>query len=287
MADEMAARMRDDGALGGPGTETSGSVAPGTDGTGNTTPSSAETSNTDTGGSGPGPVPYSRFKEVNDELQTLRGYADLRNYGYDPDALRELAAFDSAYRTDPLATTSVLIDNLPNVSDEAKAAIKEQLGVQEAPGTPPAHGSQRDTGASDDQPPAWARPLLQDFESRQERDARAAQDATVQAILNDFIEKDKVAGYETKPEVALKFIQAELATGQPYNTVQEVSDAARETFNSVREGGAQALVDTLPRSGRTTSVPGGTLPNTPPRQFKTLGEANKHLEHILSQGQNP
>jgi hypothetical protein len=287
MASEMEARMREDGSLGDPGTGATGSVAPGTDGTGNTATPSAETSNTDTGGTGPGPVPYSRFKEVNDELQNLRGYSDLRNYGYDPDSLRELAAFDSAYRTDPLATTSVLIDNLPGISDEVKAGIKEQLGVQANPETPPA-GSTGATGTNpDDKPPAWAQPLLNDYEQRQANDQKAAQDATVQAILADFNAKDAAAEVTTNPAVALKFIQAELASGHPYQTVQEVADAARETLKMVREGGARDLVDTLPRNGRTTSVPGGTLPSTPPRTFKSLADANKHLEHILSQGQTP
>src|SRR5215472_970008 len=128
MADEMARRMAEDGGAGAvPG---SGGAPPPE----STPPAGA--SNTDTVDSGgpPDTIPYARFKEVNDQLSQLRGYEQLRDFGYDPDSLGRLAAFEAQWLQDPYGTWKTLGDNL-DLPQDLKERIEAHLNAQTESGS--------------------------------------------------------------------------------------------------------------------------------------------------------
>src|SRR6266567_3287770 len=113
MASEMEARMRAEGETPAPGTGETPAAAQ--------TPS-AETLNAETSGGPPETIPYARFKEVNDQLQTLKGYDQLREWGYEPDSLARLAQFEAAWLSDPMGTWQAMADNL-DLPQEVKDAL--------------------------------------------------------------------------------------------------------------------------------------------------------------------
>lgn len=303
MAGEMAARMREEGIdpsgsgnqvpmVDVPPVETPGgpqvreAPAPGNEG-GAPVPQpapvpSAGTQNTDTVPSGdePGPVPYTRFKEVNDRYNQLRGYEELAQYGYDPDSLGRLAAFEAGYIQDPTGTIGALVDEL-DLPEEAKASIKEALGT---PSTP-AGGvtGTEDEGTSSLSPED--RELLDWAKSARERETERAREAQLDSVVNAWKAMDKTDKLESPDDVRiLTEISAAAARGG-FRTYEELAAAARQGYMQERE---RILGTAVQRNGRGTPPPalpeGGALP-APPQRPRTLAEANKIVRAALERGE--
>lgn len=264
MANEMAARMREDGAL-------DDAVESGTGAT--TPPPSAETLTTDTGGE-PGPVPYSRFKEVNDQLSELRPYDSLRQYGYDADSLSRLAAFEAAFTEDPHGTTAKLVDNL-DLPDEAKTQIKGMLDSQSD--EPTTGGGTPDTpDAPSTEPPSWAKPLVEDYQTRQQQEVSAREEAARNQMLDQVIshwdEMDKSDSEALGRSVAIPdtirlSLIATHASSNRYQDPVSLAKGARADAVAYRESILGSSV--VPPGSRTgpRSVPNSAATPSPAQKF--------------------
>lgn len=287
MANEMAARMREDGVnLEG------GAAEPGT---GGTTPPpaapSAETLNAETqqGGQEPGPVPYSRFREVNEAYQNLRGYETLMQYGYDPDSLGRLAQFEAAWVQDPSSTVAQMVDNL-DLPDESKNQIRELLEAEAdeasagagTPTTPAADGGE--------EPPAWAKPLIEDYQGRTAASQAQAEDAQRQQALDEVLgiwnEMDTAAGIKTTEGVKLALIASHASSGR-YQDARSLAEGARAEYISDREAAMGSAI--VPSSGGIgpRSVPRSAAAASPPQKFRDLREATKAAMGAIERGELP
>jgi hypothetical protein len=298
MANEMAARMREDGE------DTSrmidplapleqGAAEPGTGREQAPTPPEppAEALTTDTQGGGePGPVPYSRFREVNEGYQALRGYEPLMQYGYDPDSLGRLAQFEAAYVQDPHGTVAQLVDNL-DLPDEAKTQIREMLDAEAE--EPPAGGGTPATPQSDGQePPPWARELVEDFQSRKQADVQQREQAAQQQALDqvlshwDALDKKQEIKAGAKEGVKLALISSLASTGR-FTSPEQLAEAARSEWVADREAGLGSVV--VPGSGiGPRSVPRSAATPAPPQQFGgDIKAATKAAMAAMERGELP
>lgn len=280
------------GAPPAPGT---GEAAPGAPGS-----TSAGTQNT--GGQGPPEsIPYARFQEVVHARQALESeyqpFAELiEETGYGADDLRRLALWESEYTQDPVGTWLRHAQELDSLPDEVKAAVVSALGdgTQGAPpagGTPPPQGSQ---SRADDDPPEWAKPLIQ----RHEADEAARMDQEVSAFYNDlekawrdldvqqglvFPEGHAEAGKSSTPPAV---IHAFIAAHSPQaENVTALIRTAREAWLSTRE---DVLGAEIRRPGGTVprSVPGGGGAGAaaPPVRPRTLTEATQQAKAAAEAG---
>lgn len=275
MASEMAARMREDGR--DPATEMIDPTAPAAEpGTGTdraappaaAPPAEALTTDTQSAEGEPGPVPYSRFREVNEGYQNLRGYETLREYGYDPDSLTRLAQFEAAYVQDPTGTIAQLVDNL-DVPDETRTQIRELLEV-EAGESPAGGGTPATPAGQEPAPPAWAQELLNDKQQREQAaiDAReqAAREAALDEVVGHWNALDAAAGITVREGVKLSLIAAHATSGR-YETPQALAEAARAEYLADREAALGTTV--VPRGDGIgpRSVPRSAAVPAPPQRF--------------------
>lgn len=279
MAAEMAARMREDGEdtsrMIDPlaPLEEGGAADPGTGGNQPAPPTAppAEAQNTDTqpGAAEPGPVPYSRFREVNERAQRLAGYETLAEFGYDPDSLGRLAQFEAAYVQDPSGTVAQLVDNL-DLPDEAKTSIRELLEAESD--EPPAGGGTPPTPADpQSEPPPWARELIEDKRGRdraavEERET-AAQQQALDEVLNHWGELDKAAGVQNGAREGMKLalIASHAASGR-YPDARALAEAARAEWIAEREESLGSTI--VQREGiGPRSVPRSVATPSPAQNF--------------------
>ena len=164
----------------------------------------------------PESIPYARFKEVNDRLSELRGYEELAQYGYDPDSLGRLAAFEAQYMTDPVATVARMVEDL-DVPQELKDQLTSLAGKPVSSSTPSA------TPEGGDQPPPQTDPSnlppdvqekLRWIDQKQAEEAQQANEAVLDSVLSHWDSLDKEAGLETPKHVQLAFVSA-AATPRP------------------------------------------------------------------------
>jgi len=245
--------------------------------------------NTDNGGGGtPDTIPYSRFKEVNDQLAELRGYAPLNELGWDADSLRQLAAFEAQYSQDPLRVLAELVDGRPDLPDDAKEAIKEHLNASAT--TPPPAGVKPNESSGDaDEPPAWAKPLLEDYTSRQQSGEEAERAEKLETIMQLWTDKDKEDQLKPTPE---RTMLAHIAMNAPhFSTLEEIAEPSRKDFMATREhvlGGALTTSRDTLTAGSPRPVPGGAgvLPTNVPKP-KTLAESSALVRAALQAGTIP
>ena len=228
-----------------------------------------------------GPVPYSRFKEVNDRRRALEDsiqpYVSLESTGYGADDLHRLVAWEQEYLQDPVETwlrQAEAIDGLPDQVKQAVSLVREGAAKGNVPadGTPPGEGTP--AAPPSDEPPDWGKVLISDFERRQQAEEQAAHRGLVDAMTNAWDETDKQLGITTPKDAQLIYIQA---SASQEGTPQEIFIRAHQAYMNTREGILQAEVrppatGTVPRS-----VPGsgGAPPNAEPVRPRTLREATK------------
>lgn len=284
MAEEIISRINadSDGAGAAPGTDGGTPPAPSTP--------SAGTSNTDAGGP-PETIPYARFKEVNDSYQQLKGFEELAQYGYDPDSLGRLAAFEAQYMTDPVGTWMSLSKDL-DLPQEVKDALEAHLSGDQASTDPsPTSGAAPESGNA---PTASLPPEVQEtlrwVEERRRQEAEAAQANTVDEVLNSikghWDALDQADGINTPENVKYTFISAAAARGG-FKTPQEVAEAARSELLAYRDQELGAVVQGSSRSGSPLAVPGGVPAAPTPQKFGGLRDASRQAIADLQAGRIP
>lgn len=271
----------------------SGSPAPGTvdevppiDDAGS--PAGAE--NTDTSSS-PGPVPYSRFKEVNEARRQLEEqvmpYRELEGMGYSPEDFRRLAAWENEYAQDPVGWA--LANALEQAdSDEVKAAIESVLAVKGGGSAeaPPASDKSTPDEEAEAEPPSWAKPIIErHLQEERAAEAKARADA-YDAVTNAWKELDAKDEIKSPTDAALTtYIYAAAAQ---HSEPVEILRAARQSWLAEREEILKDAVtparngDAIPRP-----VPGGgdgaAVAREPVRP-RTLDQARKLAEEAESRG---
>jgi hypothetical protein len=246
----------------------------------------------------PGPIPYSRFKEVNDSRRELeeryQPYAILEDVGYGADELQRLVAWEQEYTQDPVGTWLRQAGEIDDLPPEVKAAI-EQHNVGSTQGKPPADGgpppADQETVLANDEPPEWAQPLLQEHEQRQAREQEQAWSSFYDAIVDAWKQLDVQQGLvddqgnSLTPEMAMHAFIASASTHA--GSAEELLRNAREGYLSSREAILQTGLKVPGRDGQTVprSVPGGVGGSTsgasPPPRPKTLREATRMAQADL------
>ena len=283
-------------------------LAPGTGGEGTpdplaATPAEAQTPETQQGQEGP--IPYSRFKEVNERRKLLeeshRPYSELEQQGYGADDLHRLVAWELEFVQDPanawLNTAETIMDQLPEPVREAIAAHKAGNATPQTvvpPGQTPAP-----TDATAD-PPEWSKPLFEDMENRKKREAEEAERATLETakansakVLDSMTaawrKLDEADGIATPDETILSYI---IAASHHSDDPREVLLAARGERMKVREADLGTAIKPSGGSG-PRPVPsggsggGGAVPRNAPPKPKTLGEASRRALAALKDGAVP
>jgi hypothetical protein len=239
----------------------------------------------------PGPIPYSRFKEVNDTRRKLEEaitpYRELEGMGYSPEDFRRLVAWEDEYAADPVGWA--LNNALEQATDSGvKAAIESAIaaktgGSAETPSAP--EGSQPDSG-SDDEPPAWAKRIIEKHE-REEREAEMrARSEAFDALTNAWKELDKKDNVKSPTEAALTTWL--YAAAAQHSEPVEILRAARQSWLAEREEILKEAVtpardgDTIPRP-----VPGGgegAATVREPVRPRTLDQARKLAQEADERG---
>jgi len=248
---------------------------------------SAETLTTDTESGPPATIPYSRFKEVNDQLASLRPFKDLASAGYDADSLRQLAEFEAAFRADPVTTWFHIAKDIQGLPDEVRTVIQQHF-TDGAPTSPtPATAPTAET--PDGGIPEWAKPLLQTVGSLAERDREREQQRiseTNQRTLDDILarwhqadEKDEIKS--TSEERMLTYI---MAAANGAGSDEEILDRARGEWLAERDFVLSSAVTRPGEGGRSPlTVPGGGAPPNVPDRPRTLAEASARAKQFLEQ----
>ncbi|RPJ49844.1 MAG: hypothetical protein EHM23_36115 [Acidobacteria bacterium] len=236
----------------------------------------------------PESIPYARFKEVNDRLSELRGYEELAQYGYDPDSLGRLAAFEAQYMTDPVATVARMVEDL-DVPQELKDQLTSLAGKPAGSSTPsatPEGGGTPDTQATD---PSNLPPDVQEklrwIDQKQAEEAQQANEAVLDSVLSHWDSLDKEAGLETPKHVQLAFVSAAAAGGGFTNTNQ-LAEMARGQLMSYRDSTLGSVVGSG-RSGGAPALPGSgpAAPELP--NFTDLRDASKQALADIQAGRLP
>lgn len=299
MANEALARMREDGVdpsqtLGE--LDAAGGLAPGTGG--DTPPQNqpppAGESNTDTraGDRGtPESIPYARFKEVNDQLAALKGYEQLRDYGYDPDSLGRLAAFDARFAEDPFGTVALVVDAL-DLPEDKKEAIVELLGASSDDTPPSGSGGEREDAddtsrlsPDDAEALEWARQARAREAESQQTEREQAFAAEVRGHWNDMDKDEQLP--EVKEQTQLMYVSMAARMGG-YRSTQELAEKARELYLEERESILGSVVSARgERTGSPRRVPSGGPPAPEPEKFPDLRAASKAAEADIKAGRLP
>ena len=246
----------------------------------------AGASNTDTSQAGqePGPIPYARFKEVNDRYSQLKDFESLVEYGYTPDHLSRLASFEAGWLRDPVGTVKALVDDL-DLPSEAKSRIVESLGVQ-APDASGDGGDDGDDGQNSSGLSAEDRELLEWARQRRARDEQETRNQQLDTVVNIWKAKDSEDKLKSpKDRAILTYISTAASLGN-HRTYADLADAARKLWLEDRD---EILGGAVQRS-RDNGNPPPALPDSavlpaPAQRPRTLAEANKLVKAALERGE--
>jgi hypothetical protein len=285
MASEIQARIEADGGLDAvPGTgETPGTPAP-----------AAAPTTPDSAGGPPESIPYARFKEVNDQLQNLKPYEELQQYGYDPDSLGRLAAFEAQYMTDPIGTWLALSSDL-DLPQEVKDAL-EAVGSA-TPATPATPGEASPSGAEPTTPPTPPAELPEDVQrtlqwaqqrmaEEQQQAANAQTEAVLSATTGHWDKLDEADSLKTPDNIKLTFISAAAARGG-FTSAEQLAESARNDLLAYRDAELGSAVSGSRRPGTPLAVPGSAPGTTEPVRFGDLREASRAAAADLQAGRLP
>lgn len=245
---------------------------------------SAGTQNTETpqDGTPPDSIPYSRFKEVND---ALRPYKELEGIGYDADSLHRLAGFEAAYIQDPYSVLNELVDGLADLPDDTKALVREHLTPATA--NPPA-GQNPPPANEGEEPPAWAKPLLEDYTQRQTAGEKKAQSDQLDEVIRLWDEADTKDGVETPMNTKLAYIAI---NGPHFHSEAEIAMAARADAMGYRDhvlGGTRStLRDTLAAGSPHPAPGGGGVTPAPSVRPTTIADATAAARAAIEAGTLP
>jgi hypothetical protein len=253
-------------------------------------PAGAQKADTPADQGPPETIPYARFKEVNDRLNDLKGYEELAQYGYDPDSLGRLAAFEAQYMTDPIGTWARLADDLDLPPEVKEALTKVEGYTPSAEGEPPAvtpegGGTPSQGSGPDGNLPPKVQDALQWIEQRKAAEAEQASSKTLDEIIGHWNRLDGEAGIETPDHIKLAMISAAAAQGG-FTTPMQLAEKARGMIVDYRDQTLGSVVGSR-RPGSPLAVPGSGPAGTPPQKFSSLQEAGKAAIADLEAGRLP
>jgi hypothetical protein len=263
-----------------------GSLAQGTEQESTTTQAStpsAETLNTDVGATGgpPNTIPYSRFAEVNTRLQVLRPWEQVAAMGIEPDSAVRLASFEQAYMQDPAGTISAMIDqqDLPETQKTAlKALLSQSDGALE-------------TESSDEtvaKLPAEVMEAVGYVRELRDREQQADTNSRLDHMVRHWAQQDEQDGLSGVTErQRLLYIQSVAGSDQRFQTLEDMTDAARAQFLLDRDANLGSVVSQARGAGGPLAVPSGGLPPTQPVVPRTMAEARKLIEADIQAGRLP
>lgn len=290
MASEMEARLAADGGAGliQPDPATGAGGVPGNEGG---APPAAEPSTTENGAQGgqtPETIPYARFKEVNDKYSELKGYEQLKGFGYDPDSLGRLAAFEAQYQQDPYGTLKVMAERL-ELPQELIAQIVDPAsgGANGANGPGPAQPGNPDQNG-DQQLPAGVKERLDYVDQLREREAQASRDAQLNRIEAAWDKLDQADGLKETPRIVkLSMIRALADSDQQFSTVDDFAKAARSPLMEYRDTTLGSAVQSR-QTGMTPSLPGSLPVPTERVDFGSdIKAASKAAQAAIERGEIP
>lgn len=244
-----------------------------------TDPSSAGTQNSDSGQGDPGPIPYARFKEVNDQL---RGYKELESMGYTLDSLRGLAQWEMEFQQDPAGSWLRVAANMEGLPEDIQMAVKDHLSI------PYGDGSDDDSDDTDEDATSVAALSTEDQEilewAKAERARRVTEgrQATLNWIVDEWRKLDTEKGVKTPDEAAiLSFISGAAGTG---STKEEILESARGVWLKAREDAHSEVVKPV-GMGLPAPVPGGAATTgSEPTKPKTFEEMNAIIKGVTETG---
>jgi hypothetical protein len=259
-------------------------------GTGSAEPdsSSAETINTDTPEGGPpDTIPYSRFKEVNDQLVELRPYRDLAQLGYDADSLRQLAEFEAGFQADPAKTWLTIASNIEQLPPEVRETVQRHLDSSPQGGAQ--SGSEKQPSGQDGEMPDWARGLTQKVDAlsesetqRQQRESSEANNRLLDGVMAGWRKLDEDAGLSSIDE--RKMLTFIVGHARSSDSPEDLLRNARNEWLELRE---ESLGSALKPGGNASAprpVPGGGAPVNAQEPPKTLAEASLRAKARLEAG---
>lgn len=264
-----------------PGTEAE--VIPGSDpGT------SAGTENTETGGA-PGPVPYSRFKEVNDARRTLEErlapISELEGLGYTPEDFHRLASWETEYMADPVgwALQNALEQAAdPGVKAQIEAVIAAKNGtIAEVPSAPTAEP----VSAEEAPVPEWAKPIVERHLAEEKTREETARAEAYDGITTAWKQLDEKDGVTTPSDAALATWV--YAASAQYDQPVDILRAAREGWLAERTAILTEAVTPVREGNAPRSVPGsgeGAAVTPAPKRPRTLDEARRAAEEAETRG---
>lgn len=235
------------------------------------TDSPAGESNTDTDGEGDrGPIPYSRFKEVNDQLKEIKGTVEpiqeILDVGYDADSLRQLADLDMRFRDNPVQTWLAVAKQIDGLPKEALEALESAVGSS---GTPAAKNGSQEKG--EEEIPEWAKPVVAHVQQNVQREAQEARTRMLDTALDSWRKADEKAGIKTSERAMLTFIQSAAPRSK---SIEELVRLARTEYLEERD----EMIGTTAAAGKRKgprSVPGSGAPANGEAEPQTLEDATK------------
>jgi hypothetical protein len=189
-----------------------------------------------------------------------------------------LIAFEEAYREDPTGTIAAVVDSM-DLPDATKQVVANMLRNGE-----PAQGEDLTDVTEPEEPPDWARPLIEDHQQRTLREESQYYDGLLQKGIDHWKAKDKDEGIETPERIILRQIRASADDGN-FQTVEELADNARSELMGYREQTLGSALSTR-RTG-PSSIPGSGVPRGEPVKFESIQEATKAAEAAIRRGELP
>ena len=283
MAQEIQARIEADQAAGlAPG---SAETPPAPEAPPAAGPSTTET---EQGQGPPETIPYARFKEVNDRLTNLKGYEELAQYGYDPDSLGRLAAFEAQYMQDPVNTVSQLIADL-----DLPQELKDQFAQHASSGaaasvpstTPEGGGTPEEKPPTGEELPPHVQEALRWVEQARAREVEQANEQVLDTVVSEWDRLDKEAEIETPGHVKLAFISAAAAQGG-FTSSEHLAKMARDQCMGYRDQTLGSVVNSG-RPGTPAALPGGGPAAPTPEKFGDIRDASKQAIADIAAGRLP
>jgi hypothetical protein len=284
MAGDMAARIAADegaglaqsGEAGGvPGSEGGQAPQAGAPAAAPSTPDSTPTSGP------PDTIPYARFKEVNDRLQSLSGFETLASYGYDSDSLGRLAAFEAQYLQDPVGTWKAMADNI-DLPQELKDAMEAHLNSSDQADVTPSSDGPKPVELSPED-----RARLDYVDRVRETELERDRNARLDHVVSIWTNMDKQDRIETPEHIKLMAIMAAAQSGQQFPTLEALADAARRQIVDYRSGVLGDVVQRTGRGGSPAPLPGSLPVPSGPVKFDTLRAASRAAEAAIQRGELP
>lgn len=224
-------------------------------------------------GQPPETIPYPRFKEVNDQLREYRDLGDV-------DSLRQLADWAGEFDQNPVGTWLAVAKEM---ADQLPQSIRDALAAEASVQTPKPQGNTppQQPESSNDEPPAWAKPLLEDKEKRDAEVEASARREALNSLLQQWKDADAKDGLKSIPdERMLTFISGNAGVA---SSMDNLLERARGEWLELRK---ETLGESVERdeSGAPRRVPGSAPPPPQPRKIRSLAEASAEAEAAIKAG---